>query len=67
LPPIILAKLKAILTPKPVPPYFLVVDLSTYSKRSKILLNAYSDMPMPVSITLITTYCEPLILISTLP
>ncbi len=40
-----------ILKPKPVPPYFLVVELSAWVNRSKIVFFYSGLMPIPVSMT----------------
>lgn len=40
-------------SPSPVPPYFLVVEVSSCPKGAKIRSMASGSMPMPVSVTLI--------------
>ena len=40
-----------IVVPRPVPPYFRVIDSSAWANRSKIRFCASAGMPMPVSTT----------------
>jgi hypothetical protein len=37
--------------PRPVPPYFRVVELSAWANGSKMWASLFSGMPMPVSRT----------------
>ena len=58
-PPIKIASCFDIVRPNPVPPYFLVVELSAWTKELNSLAICSSDMPIPVSLTSIDIKSPP--------
>ena len=50
-PPMIWQNLRLMARPRPVPPYFLLVEDSACSKAWKSLPNCSGVIPMPVSVT----------------
>ena len=58
-PPIKIASCFDIVRPNPVPPYFLVVELSAWTNELNSLAICSSDIPMPVSLTSIAIRSPP--------